>query len=153
MRCYLWKSKKTPWKSLYSLYIYIFILFAFWFIFLVNVGYCTYTIPCIGSYGTKVGTATIDRNYIKWSVYVQLLLLVHSISVSKKSESTWLVMFELRKLFVTYQNVPKLQYMNSKWNAAPTKMSRKGKLGSMTRNWNEFWPWRTFPKNWVHIPI
>lgn len=36
--------------------------------FLVNVGYCTYSILYIGSYGTKVGTATIDRKYIKWSM-------------------------------------------------------------------------------------
>ena len=63
MGCSLWKSKKTPWKSMC-----IFIYCLHFGSFLVNVGYCTYSILYIGSYGTKVGTATIDRKYIKWSM-------------------------------------------------------------------------------------
>ena len=62
-------QENPPWKPMHSLYIYIYYILCLHFgSFLVNVGYCTYSILYIGSYGTKVGTATIDRKYIKWSM-------------------------------------------------------------------------------------
>lgn len=61
-------NPRKPHENHCILYIYIYILCLHFGSFLVNVGYCTYTILYIGSYKTKVGTTTIDRKYIKWSM-------------------------------------------------------------------------------------